>query len=124
MKTLTALFAAVALLTGCQHGTATEPQLRQQMAGTWWSGDRWITEPFAFVTFFPDGRFTRSSTNSPIASMSSGYWRLSHTNVITFSVKRDAIPADTLLVFRVDQITDHLMVFTNATERLRISFTR
>jgi len=128
MKTMTILLMMATLAMGCRHlgpdGRVSEAHFRQQIVGTWWSGDRWITEPFSFVTFFPDGRFTRSSTNGQIASMPTGYWRVGHTNGITFTVERDTLPAASFMVFRVDHITDHSMVFTNRVEGRRISFTR
>ena len=65
----------------------------------------------------------RSNTNRPINAMREGYWRVSHTEVL-LTVKRDAVPADTLQIFTVEHVTRHEMVFTNQVERLQIRFTR
>lgn len=128
MKTIMTIMALATLVTGCRNAqpkpTVTEAYLRQRIIGTWWSGDQWITEPFSFVTFFPDGRFTRSSTNGPIGSMRQGYWRVGHTNAITFTVEPGALPAADFMVFRMDQITGHRMVFSNSIGNGRIEFTR
>ena len=123
----TAFVVMTILLIGCRHPEPIqkprEADLRQRIVGTWWSGDQWITEPFSFVTFYPDGRFTRSSTNGPIGAMPNGYWRVTNKTV-TMTVGRDALPADSLQIFTIDRITDHGMVFTNSIEKLRIGFTR
>ncbi|PWU18971.1 MAG: hypothetical protein C5B50_07680 [Verrucomicrobia bacterium] len=116
------------MVVGCRHpqpGAAeSEVRLANHLIGTWWSGDRWLTEPFSFVTFSANGRFTRCSTNGPIGAMPSGYWRISHTNAITFTVEPGTMPPDSLMVFRVDRITDHEMVFSNSVEARRIRFSR
>jgi hypothetical protein len=128
MKRMLAFVLLMLLLAGCRHPESvrqpSEAWLRKRIVGRWWSGDRWVVEPFALVTFYPDGRFTRSCTNGLDEFMRQGYWRVGHTNSLTMTVERDAPPAAAFQVFTVDSINDHEMVLSQPAEALRITLTR
>ena len=102
---------------------ANDAHLHRQMIGSWWSDDRWILQPFSRVTFYEDGRFTRTNANIQIGAMHEGYWRVTNKWVF-LTVNRNGLLTDSLMTFKVDSVTDHEMVLTNSIERLRIRLTK
>jgi len=124
MAILISVIVLVACSSRAQSQELSATNLHKQIVGTWWSDDRWLGAPFSLVTFYDDGRYTRTNTNITVLAGNGGYWRVAGTNEVILTPQRNAMPTDPIQVFQVDHITDHNMVFTERVDKFSIHFVK